>query len=92
MGEDNLNTFTKWKNYETLLDRYDIFVYPRIFEDKMKDNPLLKHSRIKLVENAPVMEISATFIRNAIKEGKNIKPLLDKQVWEYIDHNLFYKK
>ncbi len=91
MGEDNLDTFKKWKNYEVLIDRYKIFVYPRLDRNR-KPSELASHPNIIMVENAPVMEISATFIRNAIKEGKNIQPLLDKEVWKYIDHNLFYKK
>ncbi|MDR0196148.1 MAG: nicotinate-nucleotide adenylyltransferase, partial [Myroides sp.] len=92
MGQDNLDSLPKWKNYEILLERYAIYVYPRIFMDKQEDNPLLSHPNIHLVDNAPIMEISATFIRDSIKEGKNIMPLLDKEVWKYIDHNLFYKK
>lgn len=92
MGQDNLDSLPKWKNYEILLERYAIYVYPRIFMDKQDDNPLLDHPNIHLVDNAPIMEISATFIRDSIKEGKSIMPLLDKEVWKYIDHNLFYKK
>lgn len=92
MGQDNLDSFPKWKNYEVLLERYPIYVYPRVFSDKEKNNPLLEHPNVKLIENAPIMEISATFIRDAIKEGKNVQPLLDKEVWKYIDHNLFFKK
>ncbi|MDM1517023.1 nicotinate (nicotinamide) nucleotide adenylyltransferase [Myroides odoratimimus] len=92
MGQDNLDSLPKWKNYEVLLERYPIYVYPRIFSGKEEANPLLDHPNIHLVENAPIMEISATFIRDSIKEGKNIMPLLDKEVWKYIDHNLFYKK
>ncbi|MDR2222624.1 MAG: nicotinate-nucleotide adenylyltransferase [Flavobacteriaceae bacterium] len=92
MGQDNLDSFPKWKNYEVLLERYDIFVYPRIFKDKLEDNELLKLPKVKMIDNAPIMEISATFIRDSIKEGKNIMPLLDKEVWKYINHNLFYKK
>lgn len=92
MGEDNLDSFPKWKNYEHLLEQYKLYVYPRIYDNELEKSPLLAHPNVKLVENAPIMEISATFIRNAVKEGKNIQPLLDKEVWKYIDHNLFYKK
>ncbi|MEC4113646.1 nicotinate (nicotinamide) nucleotide adenylyltransferase [Myroides pelagicus] len=92
MGQDNLDSLPKWKNYEVLLDRYQIYVYPRIFTGKQEENPLKDHANVHLVDKAPIMEISATFIRNSIKEGKNIMPLLDKEVWKYIDHNLFFKK
>ena len=90
MGEDNLKTLHKWKNYEVLLDNHDIYVYPRISEEP--ENVALKsHPRIHIID-APVVEISSTFIRNNIKNGKNIQPLLPSKVWEYIDHNNFYKK
>ncbi|MCS4237072.1 nicotinate-nucleotide adenylyltransferase [Myroides gitamensis] len=92
MGEDNLDSLPKWKNYEVLLEQYKIYVYPRLDSDRVEESPLMQHPHIVRVENAPVMEISATFIRTAIKEGKNVQPLVDKEVWKYIDHNLFYKK
>lgn len=90
MGEDNLKSFNKWKNYEVILQNYDIYVYPRISENEIPDE-FINHTKIKKVE-APIIELSSTFIRNNIKEGKNIEPMLHPKVWEYIDHNLFYKK
>lgn len=90
MGEDNLKSLHKWKNYEVLLQNYDIYVYPRI-SSEAENLELKDHPRIHIID-APVVEISSTFIRNNIKEGKNIQPLLSAKVWEYIDHNLFYKK
>ncbi len=92
MGEDNLDSLHKWKNYDVLLEQYKIHVYPRVDRQRIEPSPLMQHPNVILVENAPIMEISATFIREAIKEGKNVRPLLDKEVWKYIDHNLFYKK
>lgn len=90
MGEDNLKSLPKWKNYETILKDYELFVYPRISADEIADE-LLHHPSVHRVA-APVIELSSTFIRDSIREGKNIRPMLDTQVWEYIDHNLFYKK
>lgn len=94
MGQDNLDSFHKWKNYDVLLERYNIYVYPRIYTSK-KTNAELNldsHPRVYWVKDAPIMEISSTFIRKSIKSGKDIRPLLDAEVWQYIDHNLFYKK
>lgn len=90
MGEDNLNSLHKWKNYEVLLQNHHIYVYPRISTDAV--NPEFEnHPHIHMID-APVVEISSTFIRNGVKEGKNVQPLLPHKVWQYIEHNLFYKK
>lgn len=89
MGEDNLKGFHKWKNYETILDNYDLYVYPRISGGEV-EHQFKGHSKIKRVE-APIMEISSTFIRNAHREGKNIKPLLPNDVWVYLDEMNFYR-
>lgn len=86
MGEDNLNSFHKWKNYEVILERHHIYVYPRILDAKSE---LINHPKVHKIE-APVVEISSTFIRNGIKQKKNIRPLLPQKVWEHIDRNLFY--
>lgn len=88
MGEDNLNSFHKWKNYEVILDRYSIYIYPRITNEADK-NQLTNHPKVHKID-APIIEISSTFIRNGIKENKNIKPMLPEKVWEYIDRELFY--
>lgn len=89
MGEDNLNSFHKWKNYEVILERHNIYIYPRITADNSK-NQLANHPKVHKID-APVVEISSTFIRNGIKEKKNIKPMLPEKVWEHIDRNLFYR-
>ncbi|CAM1345978.1 nicotinate (nicotinamide) nucleotide adenylyltransferase [Tenacibaculum crassostreae] len=90
MGEDNLKSFHKWKNYEAILDDYNIYVYPRISEGII-ETQFDNHEKIHRV-NAPIVEISSTMIRKAIKEEKNCKPLLSYQVWKYIDEMNFYKK
>ena len=90
MGEDNLKSFHKWKNYETILEHHNIYVYPRISEGKIEtrfDN----HPKIHKVA-APIVEISSTMIRKGIKDKKNIKPLLTQEVFNYIDEMNFYRK
>lgn len=89
MGEDNLKSFHRWKNYEVILERHSIYVYPRISIGEMDDR-FKEHPKIHRVE-APVIEISSSFIRQAIKEGKNITPMLPAKVWEYIDRMNFYR-
>lgn len=89
MGEDNLNTLNKWKNYQTILSDYQIIVYPRLTPTNIPEE-LQNHHNIKKID-APIMEISSTFVRKSIQQGKNVRPMLDEKVWAYIDHNLFYR-
>ncbi|TYB75964.1 nicotinate-nucleotide adenylyltransferase [Bizionia gelidisalsuginis] len=88
MGEDNLKGFHKWKNYALILEHHNIYVYPRIAEGTT-DTSLSDHPQIHKVE-APIMQLSSTYIRKAIKEGKNIRPLLPEHVWKYVDDMHFY--
>jgi len=89
MGEDNLKGFHKWKNYELILELHHIYVYPRISDGKL-ETQFDKHSKITKVD-APIMELSSTFIRNEIKKGNNIRPMLPESVWIYLDEMNFYK-
>jgi len=90
MGEDNLDGLSKWKNSETLIKNHQIIVYPRAFDGEKKDHEYLQHENISLIQ-APVIEISATEIRNMIKAGKNVRPMLPPEVFEYLDGSAFYK-
>jgi nicotinate-nucleotide adenylyltransferase len=88
MGSDNLQHFHKWKNAELILDRYPLLVYPRAHSNEVPES----YKKLKCVQllQAPIVEISASFIRNAIKEQKDIRAFLPPLVWEYIDQmNLF---
>jgi nicotinate-nucleotide adenylyltransferase len=78
LGSDNLTHFQKWKNHQAILDNYEIFVYPRPGEAKG-----FEHPKIKTIE-APLLDISATFIRKSIQEGHSVKYLLPDKVEEYI--------
>ena len=89
MGEDNLKSFHKWKNYQVILDQYSVYVYPRISKGIIPEQ-FANHPKITKID-APVMEISSTFIRKAHAEGKNIKPLLPDAVWKYMDEMNFYR-
>jgi nicotinate-nucleotide adenylyltransferase len=89
MGEDNLKSFHKWKNYELILENHHLYVYPRISNQKV-NTQFDAHKKIHAI-NAPIMELSSTFIRKAIKSGKNVQPMLPQHVWEYLDEMNFYK-
>ncbi len=93
MGEDNMYTLPKWKNYRGLLEQYPIYVYPR--EGEMKTIPefkkLFKNASITQVD-APRIEISSSFIRQSIRSNKDIHLFLPPAVWKYIDEMNFYRK
>ena len=89
MGQDNLAGFHKWKNYESILKYYQIYVYPRLTDKKIKPE-FLTHPAMKFIK-APIMELSATQIRQDLKARKNIRPLLPPEVYQYIDEMNFYK-
>jgi nicotinate-nucleotide adenylyltransferase len=88
MGSDNLQSFHKWKNYEEILKNHHIYVYPRPNYD---GGELIKHPHVILTQ-APVIEISSTKIRSAIKEKKNMQYFVPAAVWQYVTEMNFYKK
>lgn len=89
MGEDNLRSLHRWRNYEYIIENYDIYVYPRIGLNE-DDKEMPTYNRVKFCQ-APVMNLSATFIREAIKERKDVRYLVTEPVYKYIDEMNFYK-
>jgi nicotinate-nucleotide adenylyltransferase len=87
LGSDNLESFKKWKNYEQILEQVSLYVYPRKDSD---GGEFKNHPKVKFI-NAPVMEISSSFIRESIKNKKDIRYMLPEKVWEYIEEMNFYK-
>jgi nicotinate-nucleotide adenylyltransferase len=94
MGEDNLYTLHKWKNADELVKKYPIFVYPR--PDSGKPSSLLLEQILSKADihqvNAPLMDISGTFIRDGIKNRKDMSYFLPEPVWKYIKEMHFYEK
>lgn len=90
MGEDNLESLEKWKNAETLIKNHQIIVYPRTFSTEKPSHAYPEHANIALI-NAPMIEMAATEIRKMIKSGKNVRPMLPPEVFEYLDGSAFYK-
>jgi len=88
MGGDNLATLHKWKNYEQLIDRYPINVYKR---PTYEIPELVNHPNITLFD-APLLEISSSYIRQLIKEKKSIRYLVPDKVYEYLDNYPIYDR
>lgn len=88
MGGDNLKTIEKWKNYEQLIAKYQIIVYSRPGYDF---GAYADHPNITILDNVPMMDISATFIRDSIKKNKSIQYLVPDTVYKYINGSNMYK-
>jgi nicotinate-nucleotide adenylyltransferase len=88
MGADNLVGFDKWKNYQEILKNYKIFVYPR---PKVPETKFDKHPSVIWVD-APLIEISSSFIRESILAKKNMEFYVPKGVWDYIKEMHFFEK
>ena len=101
MGEDNLRTFHKWFNHEVILEKHKIYVYPRVLtmQEELEVvamsadliNDYKSHNNVEFCEDAPVMKVSSSFIRQSIKEGKDVRYLLTEPVRKYVDEMNFYK-
>ncbi len=87
MGSDGLKTFNKWKNAEEIIKQCHRYVYPR---PGTPEEEYKKHSNITVV-NAPLMEMSSSFIRESIKEGKNTRFFVPDKVYEYMNEMNFYR-
>jgi nicotinate-nucleotide adenylyltransferase len=101
MGEDNLRTFHKWYNHEVILAKHMIYVYPRVLTSSEEaevvaqkgtiDHPYRNTEKVIFCDDAPIMKVSASFIRQSIKEGKDVRYLLTEPVYKYISEMHFYK-
>ena len=86
MGSDNLLTFNRWRNYQYILDNYTIYVYPR---PGSEDAPLREHPHVRMVD-VPMMDISSSYIRKRIAEGKDVRYMLTEPVYQYLTEMHFY--
>lgn len=87
MGGDNLASFHKWKNYEQILALYSILVYSR---PGYELGDLQDHDKVTIL-NAPLLHISASYIRKLISEGKSIQYLVTDKVYQYLIENPMYR-
>ena len=87
IGEDNLESFEKWKNHKEILDHHGLYVYPR---PHVTNSEIKHHPHVKMVE-APMLDISATYIRNCIKNNKSIRYLVPEAVEQMIRSKNFFR-
>ncbi len=87
-GTDIFPTFHKWKNYQILLENYKLYIYQR---PGYEAGEYAGHPHVTIFE-APLMEISSSFIRQAILEGRDIRYFVPDKVYNYIHEMHFYEK
>lgn len=87
IGEDNLVGFPKWKNSSVILEQYGLYVYPR---PGAQPSELRQHDNVRLVE-APLVDISATYIRRRLQRNKPIRYLVHPRVEDHINVRRFYR-
>jgi len=86
IGSDNLEEFQLWKNYEQILENYQLLVYPR---KKEITSPFASMPNVRITQ-APLVKISSTEIRQNLKEGKNVESFIPHEIMKYImDHELY---
>lgn len=88
MGADNLQQFTRWKAWESILEQYPIWVYPR--GGKMPGSELDNHPSVHIFQ-APLLDISATYIRQSIAQQQSIRYLVPDGTLEYIERTGLYR-
>lgn len=87
IGSDNLENFSKWKNHDQILNQYGLYVYPR---PGVTNHELMRHEHVTMIE-APLLDISATYIRSCIKNNKSIRYLVPEPVEQLIHLKNFYR-
>jgi nicotinate-nucleotide adenylyltransferase len=86
IGEDNLENFKRWRNHTQIIEQFGLYVYPR---PNAQPSDLKTHPQVRFVD-APLLDISATFIRNCIKRKQSIKYLVPDVVEEMVRTKGFY--
>lgn len=88
MGSDSFLNLHKWKNFETIVNNYEIYIYKRpgiaAENRKIKTKPVIIDS--------PLIEISSTIIRSLVRDGKSIRYLVPDKVMEEIEKGGYYRK
>ena len=87
MGGDSVQNIRKWKNWETLVARHELIIYNRPGFEVPTDLP---GARLTVLD-APLLDISATFIRERIKAGGSARYMLPDAVWKYVEESRYYR-
>jgi len=83
IGSDNWELIHRWKDYQIILKNFKTWIYPRLGSGKI----IFNHPNVRMIKGAPKMDISSTFIRKAIRHGKDVRFFLPNGIYEDIIEN-----
>lgn len=86
-GMDSLQGFKHWREYQKILDNYELLVFPR---EGYEGGELVDYPSVTVLKT-PVLEISSTFIRRCIKEGRDVRHFMPEKAFAYLKEHQFYK-
>ena len=86
-GMDSLQNLHRWREYQRILDNYELLVFPREGYD---GGELINHPSVTVLKT-PILEISSTFIRQCVKEGRDVRHFVPEKAFAYMKEQGFYK-
>ena len=92
IGSDNLATFHTWKDPDEILANHRLLVYPRPGPIANGTSPYRDHSSVQIVDQAPLMDVSSTAIREALRDWRPVNDLIDPAVLSYIRQHGLYSR
>lgn len=87
-GMDSLQNFPNWREYQKILDNYSLLVFPRAGYD---GGDLVNYPSVTVLPT-PIIEISSTFIRDCVKNGKDVRHFMPLEAWKYMIDEGFYRE
>ena len=86
-GMDSLQNLKNWREYQKILDNYELLVFPREGYD---GGELINYPSVTVLKT-PIIEISSTFIRQCIKEGRDVRHFMPEKAFEYMKEHRLYE-
>ncbi len=86
-GMDSLQNFKNWREYQKILDNYELLVFPREGYD---GGELINYPSVTVLKT-PIIEISSTFIRQCVKEGRDVRHFMPEKAFEYMKEHRLYE-
>jgi nicotinate-nucleotide adenylyltransferase len=86
-GMDSLQNLKHWREYQRILDNYELLVFPREGYD---GGELVNYPSVTVLKT-PILEVSSTFIRQCVKEGRDVRHFMPEKAYVYMKTNRFYE-